>query len=293
VGTYTNVSERLSSFSVAQPSGRICFYCGRELGEHERCKCRDRVFNHDRDDAASQASNEPPPKTEYVGSADNIPGYAHRTDQAWQPKQRRRRRPFNMRQAMSGLWRFFAFPADEMARALHPEWRLTHTIWILLTTCLAGIHYASLNRQITRMFDPETPTAAFGRRMLYWLTGSGLVAIIILLFTLSLWLVARYIYRQRALPYTHTLAVGLHAWKYAVLFFLLALPSLYTSGFAFSFVLSVMGLVMSIVVHAHQVAKLTHLDDNRMWQFIYLSIIVFAGILSATTALARMFNIIG
>jgi tetratricopeptide (TPR) repeat protein len=142
----------------------------------------------------------------------------------------------------------------------------------------------------------QTPNASLKPSLQYvalsWLTGIVVVTIVILLFTLIMWIIARYFFRQRTLPFQHTLAVGKVAWQYLVLFFALSLPSIFSGNSLFGIVLALMGIVFSAMIHARQVASLTHLDDNRKWQFIYLSIIMFAGVFSTIATLSRFISIL-
>ena len=103
---------------------------------------------------------------------------------------------------------------------------------------------------------------------------------------------ARFLSRQRSLPFLHTLTLAKSAWKCLSLFLALALPSLFTGGAAYGLILALMGLVFAVMVHARQLAALTYLDENRTWQLTYLSLVVFAGILSSVTVLARMLDVI-
>lgn len=179
-----------------------------------------------------------------------------------------------------------------MKRELSTDWSMPHTFWFSLTIALAGIHYMMLNRNLTALLTGQTAQLSIGTILLSWLTGCGLVALILFLYTLTLWLLARFLYRQGGLPLLHALAAGKIAWQYLTLFFLLALPSLFTGGAIYGLTLALMGLVFAVIVHARQVASMTYLDDNKTWQLVYLSIIFFAGIFSAVTSFARILNIV-
>lgn len=193
---------------------------------------------------------------------------------------------------MQSFLNFFAAPADTMARELSPRWTSSHSIWLSVTVALSGLHYMILNRSLTALISGKKVELTVGESLLSWLTGSAFIALILILFTLTLWLLARFLYRQGGLPFLHSLAAGRTAWKYLTLFFVLALPSLFTGSAVYGLVLVLMGLVFAVMVHAKQVASLTHLDENRTWQLSFLSIIIFAGILSSVTTLVRMLNVV-
>ena len=195
---------------------------------------------------------------------------------------------------LSGFVRFFATPALHMTQSLSTVWTLSHTVWLSVAILLSGMHYFNLNRFLSAVQAPSASLElSFLRYVaLSWLTGIIVVAVVILLFTSIMWLIARFFYRQRALPFRHTLAVGKVAWQYLVLFFALSLPSVFSGNSLFGVVLALMGVVFSAMIHARQVTSLIHLDDNRKWQFIYLSIIMFAGVFSTIATLSRFITIL-
>lgn len=202
---------------------------------------------------------------------------------------RETRRPRTDATALAaGFIRFFASPAEVMRQSLGTGWTVSHTCWLASSAVLSGIHYLSLNRLLSA--SPETASAVkadFSYFALSWLTGLLAVAAVILVFTLTMWLIARFLYRQRGLPFSHALAVGKVSWQYLTLLLALSLPSLLTGNALFGITLALMGIVFSVLIHARQVASLTRLDENRTWQFVYLSIIMFAGIFSTMAALSR------
>lgn len=194
---------------------------------------------------------------------------------------------------ISGFIRFFAAPALHMAQSLSTAWTLSHTVWLSVAVALSGMHYFNLNRFLLAV-QAQNAAQKFDLQFmaLSWLTGAVIVAVVVFLFTLIMWIIARFLYRQRALPFLHTLAVGKVAWQYLVLFFALSLPSAFSGNTLFGLMLALMGVVFSAMMHARQVATLIHLDDNRKWQFIYLSIIMFAGVFSTMATLSRFVPIL-
>jgi len=323
---------------------RYCFYCGRELEENEKCRCRERSFASSKSftstasqQTASPGGNTAPPPDRSQTSQQtqsesrttaNTSGRGERTARpSWSERRadnrarKEAKRQAKARQAqqqsqysystppyqqntaqrrratrnnvLSGFVRFFATPALHMTQSLSTAWTLSHAVWLSIAVLLSGMHYLSLNRFLSVV---QTPNASLKPSLQYvalsWLTGIVVVAVVILLFTLIMWIIARYFFRQRTLPFQHTLAVGKVAWQYLVLFFALSLPSIFSGNSLFGIVLALMGIVFSAMIHARQVASLTHLDDNRKWQFIYLSIIMFAGVFSTIATLSRFISIL-
>ena len=294
---------------------RYCFYCGRELDDYEKCRCRERsrVSGEGYDDTAATP---PPSRTDRASdsrrtqtkqaTSDPNTSYAwkHQEEPA-SSKTKTKKRTTSSRdkykrspadrakqaQKFGSFLTFFAAPADSMQRDLSPDWSTSHSLWFSLTIALAGIHYMMLNRSLTAIITGQTAKLSTGAMLLSWLTGTGLVALILLLYALTLWLLARFLFRQGRLPLLHALSAGKIAWKYLTLFLLLSLPSLFTGGAIYGLTLALMGLVFAVIVHARQVASLTYLNDNKTWQLAYLSIIFFAGIFSAVTSFARILNI--
>ena len=282
---------------------RYCFYCGRELDDYEKCDCRGRAYV-----AGENARHAPPEQQQEKGDTGPRPDQRAQQAQgsAWQhreetppqrtyqtrPRYNHRRRPLNVMSLLASFFRFFAHPADSMAAELNPSWDRSHTLWFSLALALSGIHYTILNRSIALILHGTAAPLSIPNALLSWLTGSLLVAIIMLLYALCLWLISRFLYRQRALPFWHTLAVGKSAWKFLILFLALSLPSLFTRGAVYGLVLSLMGLVFAVLVHTKQLAALTSLDDNRTWQLSYLAIVLFAGIFSSVTAMVQMLNLL-
>ncbi len=322
---------------------RYCFYCGRELGENEKCHCRERSFASSAS-YTSAASQESDTSTEYAAPPDNAqssqkaqgdsrttahtsgqgertrrPSWSEqRADNRAQKEAKRRAKAHKSQQQSrtedgapsyrqdttqqrraaraniaSGFIRFFAAPALHMAQSLSTKWTLSHTVWLAVAATLSGMHYFSLNRFLSAV-QAQNPALKFrfSYAALSWLTGIVVAAVVILLFSLTMWLIARFLYRQYALPFMHTLAVGKVAWQYLTLFFVLSLPTVFSGTSLFGVVLALMGLVFSAMIHARQVASLTHLDDNRKWQFIYLSIVMFAGVFSTIASLSRFIPLI-
>lgn len=289
---------------------RYCFYCGRELEDNEKCDCRMRPgvtggsgnsSSAGRERAADQSAAREEPKG---ASSDPFSSghWQHRQEET-PPKRKQKNRPAgapfyysrtpaDRTRHLQSFLQFFAAPADTMARELSPRWTRSHSIWLAVTIALSGLHYMVLNRSLTALLTGQKVELGAGESLLSWLTGSAFIGLILILFTLTLWLLARFLYRQGGLPFPHALAAGRTSWKYLTLFFLLALPSLFTGGAVYGLVLALMGLVFAVMVHAKQVAALTHLDENRTWQLSYLAIIIFAGILSSVTTLVRMLNLV-
>ena len=288
---------------------KYCFYCGRELGDHEKCDCRSRAYvaGESRD-----ASPPPPPETAETGTAgagsgsnrgssDSSNSWKHREDDL-PPRGRAKRvkksrpayaqSPQNRVRTLQSFLHFFSAPADAMAEDRSIHWTRSHTIWISTCIALSGFLYSLTNRYLTQLSGGVSDVNSVGLAFLSWLTGSAFVALILLLFTLTLWLLARFLYRQGGLPFIHALAAGKMAWQYLTLFLLLALPSLFTGGALYGLALALMGLVFSVIVHTRQLARLTRLDENRTWQLAWLSIILFAGILSTVTTLVRLFKLL-
>ncbi len=207
------------------------------------------------------------------------PPYGQRTTQ---------QRQANRVAMLTGFIRFFATPSDVMKQSLSTRWSVSHTSWLLAAVVLSGTQYVNLNRFLMASQSQGSVLTMDLKYLVFsWLTGVLVVVAVIAIFTLTMWLIARFIYRQRGLPFAHTLAVGKISWQYLTLFFALSLPSIFTNSSIFGVILALMGLVFSVMVHARQVASLTRLDDNRSWQFVYLSIIMFAGILSTVATLSR------
>ncbi len=319
---------------------RYCFYCGRELGENEKCHCRERSFasSSSYNTAASQqadtsaARTAPPPdrpetsqQTQSDGSTTaNISGKeesarrstwserraenraqreAKKQAKAQRTRQQNRYEPYRQSTArqrratragiISGFIQFFATPAYHMTQALSTKWTLSHTVWLSVAVVLSGLHYFNLNHFLLALqMQHAALRPTFRYLALSWLTGIVVVAIVIFVFTLTMWLIARFFYRQRALPFLHALAVGKISWQYLALFFALSLPSIFSGNSLFGVILALMGVVFSSMIHARQMASLIHLDENRKWQFIYLSIIMFAGVFSTIATLSRMIPIL-
>ena len=288
---------------------RYCFYCGRELADNERCDCRIRsgvagesgnAASADRQAAADHSTRGA--EAQKDSSASYGPGsWQHRQDAEPPGKKQKNRKgstasygrtPASQVQRLNSFLGFFAAPADTMTRELSPRWTSSHSIWLAVTLALSGLHYMVLNRRLTVLLSGAAPELTVGESLLSWLAGSAFIALILIVFTLTLWLLARLLYRQGGLPFFHALAAGRSAWKYLTLFLLLALPSLFTGAAFYGLILALMGLVFSVMVHAKQVASLTHLDENRSWQLSYLAIIIFSGILSSVTSLVRMLNVV-
>lgn len=283
---------------------RYCFYCGRELGDHEKCDCRGQAgWTASRAEASETAGPKaadgpdrkdqgPPPPPKPPGGNWQHRGQAHTPrDKKKKTTQARygtyRRSPADRARQMASFFSFFASPADAMARDLSAHWTASHSIWLAVTLALSGIHYSRLNRSLSQWLAGEKTASTMGQTLLAWLVGLAFVALILLLFTLTLWLIARFLYRQGGLPFLHTLAAGRSAWKYLSLFLILALPSLFSGGAVYGLVLALSGLVFAAIIHGRQVASLTCLDENRAWQLSYLSLIIFAGILSSVTSLVQ------
>jgi hypothetical protein len=323
---------------------RYCFYCGRELGESEKCHCRERSFASSTSytSAASQQSDTsteqtaPPPnhsQTTQQAKSDNQtstntskqkervhrPSWNERRAKNRAKKeakqqakgresqnQRRnahgaspyRQRTSDQRRAthvniVSSIIRFFAAPALHMTQSLSTVWTLSHTIWLAVTVMLSGILYFNVNRFLSVLQTQDPALTISARFVIFsWLTGIVVVFAVIVIFTLTIWLIARFLYRQHALPFRHTLAVGKVSWQYMTLFFALSLPSIFSHNPLYGIVLALMGLVFSVLIHARQVTALTHLDDNRKWQFMYLSIIMFTGVFSTIVTLSRFIPMI-
>lgn len=258
------------------------------------------------------ASPPPPPETAETGTAgagsgsnrgssDSSNSWKHREDDL-PPRGRAKRvkksrpayaqSPPNRVRTLQSFLHFFSAPADAMAEDRSIHWTRSHTIWISTCIALSGFLYSLTNRYLTQLSGGVSDVNSVGLAFLSWLTGSAFVALILLLFTLTLWLLARFLYRQGGLPFLHTLTVAKSAWKYLILFFVLSLPSFLSEGAPYGMILSLMGLVFAVIVHARQLAALIYLDENRTWQLTYLSLVIFAGILSSVTAMARLLTIV-
>ncbi len=196
--------------------------------------------------------------------------------------------PGQGRQAFARVLRFIVAPADTLEETLSPIWSTSHTVWFALAVALSGLLYVNLYRWTIFMLVGKMPTLSAGRIILSWLTGSVFVLGILVLYTFTLWLIARFLFRQGNFPFLHALAAGRSSWKYLVIFLLFALPSTLSAGSLYGIILAIIGLVFSIILHARLVAKLTHLDENRTIQLILLSIIVFAGLCSTATLFFNM-----
>ena len=209
-------------------------------------------------------------------------GYTHRTYENY------RSTPGQGRQVFARILNFIIAPADTLKTGLSPTWSPSHTVWFVLAVSLSGLLYVNLYRWTIFLVVGKMPVLTAGRFILSLLTGSAFVFGILILYTFTLWLIARFLFRQGRFPFSHALAAGRSAWKYLVIFLALALPSTLSAGNLYGIVLAVMGLVFSIILHARLVAELTHLDDNRTIQLILLSIIVFAGLCSTATLFFNM-----
>ena len=289
---------------------RYCFYCGRELEDQEKCDCRSQTGQASTRYGHFTGNSAPPPnqsKAKEAGRSSGSPASGSQGN--WQhretpppPKGPRRqdasgyayrRQPAAGRgQGMLSLMQFFATPADTMNRQLSADWQRSHSLWLIAAVILSGIHYLFMNRALTALLTGVNPKLTAWDSLLSFLIGIGLVFLILLLYTLALWLLARFLYRQGGLPFIHALAAGKMAWQYLTLFLLLALPSLFTGGALYGLALVLMGLVFSVIVHTRQLARLTRLDENRTWQLAWLSIILFAGILSTVATLVRLFKLL-
>ena len=285
---------------------RYCFYCGRELGDHEKCDCRSRAYVA----GERRQAHSPPPKSPGSDKSKQSRDHSTNPSQNWKhqaeappPQGRtqrvRRQRPVRQKasaqdraRTIQSFLQFFAAPAQAMAGDLSTRWTPSHSLWFSISLALSGFVYSLANRYLTGLSGAVTGDRSLGMALLSWLTGSAFVALILLLFTLTLWLLARFLYRQGGLPFLHALTVAKSAWKYLSLFLALALPSLFTGGAAYGLILALMGLVFAVIIHARQLAALTYLDENRTWQLTYLSLVVFAGILSSVTVLARMLDLV-
>jgi len=288
---------------------KYCFYCGRQLEDNEKCDCRTRPRVSDKNpDTSSPNREQAPPSAAREGTGEDRSqtfrsgSWQHR--QETEPLKRKSRsrtggpsatygsNPADRIRRLQSFLSFFAAPPDTMARELTPYWTRSHSIWLTATIALSGFHYMILNRSLTALLSGEGPKLSLGEALLSWISGSVFMALILILFTLTLWLLARFLYRQGGLPFLHTLAAGRVSWKYLTLFLLLALPSLFTRASVYGLVLVLMGLVFAVMVHARQVASLTRLDENRSWQLSYLAIIIFAGILSSVTSMVQMLKLV-
>ncbi len=281
---------------------RYCFYCGRELDDYEKCDCRGRSYvageNVTGEPRSEKAQQSYSARQEHETSSSYQSAWQHREEappkkqQHKSPRRDYRRQGVRPARTFASFFSFFIRPADSMARELQPVWDRSHTLWMAASVALSGIHYMMLNRSLASVLQGKTAKLSTGEALLSWLSGSIFVALIMLLYTLTLWLLSRFLYRQAALPFLHALAAGKAAWKFLCFFLILALPSLFTSGAIYGLVLSLMGLVFAVIVHARQLASLTALDENRAWQLSYLSIVLFAGILSSVTAMVQMLNVV-
>ena len=194
--------------------------------------------------------------------------------------------PGQGRQAFARALRFIVAPADTLGNPFADLVNIAYSV-AYLAVVLQDL-YVNLYRWTIFLIAGKMPVLKAGRFILSWLTGSAFVLGIIILYTFTLWLIARFLFRQGNFPFLHALAAGRSAWKYLVIFLLIALPSTLSAGSLYGIILAVIGLVFSIIVHARLVAKLTHLDENRTIQLILLSIFVFAGLCSTATLFFNM-----
>lgn len=174
-------------------------------------------------------------------------------------------------------------PADAIKAQAVPFWSTSHTIYLIASSLLGGAHISFANRWLYSVLfsDRLVPPNLEGAGLYF--TGVLISAFFLFLYTGTLWLLARFIFRQGGLPFSHTLAVGKTAWAYLTLFMLIALPTTMQGGF-FGLLLVLMGFAFSCLVHARSVAVITHLSDNQAINLTLVSLLIFTSLFAAAIA---------
>ncbi|NLC40230.1 MAG: hypothetical protein GX763_04845 [Clostridiaceae bacterium] len=174
-------------------------------------------------------------------------------------------------------------PADAVKAQAIPRWSPAHSILLIAGAFLGGAHFAFANNWLYSLIFSQRLTAPNLQGAGLYFTGVLISAFFLLLYTGILWILARFLFRQGGLPFSHTLAVGKTAWVYMVLFMLIALPTTMQGGF-FGLLLVLMGFAFSCLIHARSVAVITHLTENQTMNLTLVSILIFTSLFA--TALA-------
>lgn len=294
---------------------RYCFYCGRSLETGEKCRCRERTRaaataydgtasepferqaspssreTSDRQTATETGDRQAASSTE---SAEAIRKEAKRRARDARRNQRRARRDAARQTAGSGgyrrfgwadFFRLFVAPADAIRLFTAPLWTTRHTLVFILTSLLGGLHYLNIGR--VSMPLRRVPVIT-GDTALRFLTGVTCSAVFILIYALVVWALARFVYRQRALPFTHALSAGFISWLYMCVFLVIGYPVSLQGG-SYGMIVTVMGLAFACFIHARSLGLLTHLNDNQTLNLTLLSIFFFATLLSVAFAFLQAF----
>lgn len=174
-------------------------------------------------------------------------------------------------------------PADAIKSQADPIWSLSHTIFLITSVLLGGAHISFANRWLySLLFNAQLNPPAMDGVGLYF-SGVLMTGFFLVLYAAILWLLARFLFRQGGLPFSHTLAVGKTAWAYLTLFMLVALPTTMQGGF-FGLLLVLMGFAFSCLVYARSIAVITHLSDNQSLNLTLVSLLLFTSLFSASIA---------
>ncbi|NLC25133.1 MAG: hypothetical protein GX777_00690 [Fastidiosipila sp.] len=213
-----------------------------------------------------------------------------RRRQAYQPGSATGRNPYGQKssshrtqQARSfgrELLQLLTRPADAIKAQAVPFWSLSHTIFFISSALLGGAHITLTNRWIYSILFSDRLTAPNLQGAGLYFSGVLASAVFLLLYAGVIWLLARFLFRQGGLPFTHSLAVGKTAWAYLTFFMLIALPTTIQGGF-FGLLLVLMGLAFSCLIHARSVAVITHLTENQTISLTLVSILIYTSIFSA------------
>lgn len=174
-------------------------------------------------------------------------------------------------------------PADAIKAQAIPRWSLAHSILLIAGAFLGGAHFAFANKWLYSVLFNQRLTAPNLQGAGLYFTGVLISAFFLLLYTGILWILARFLFRQGGLPFSHTLAVGKTAWAYLVLFMLIALPTTMQGGF-FGLLLVLMGFAFSCLIHARSVAVITHLTENKTMNLTLVSIMIFTSLFATAIA---------
>lgn len=181
------------------------------------------------------------------------------------------------------LLQLFLRPADAIKSQAIPYWSLSHTIFLIASVLLGGAHISFANRWLySLLFNDQLNPPALDGVGLYF-SGVLMTGFFLLLYAAILWALARFLFRQGGLPFSHTLAVGKTAWAYLTLFMLVALPTTMQGGF-FGLLLVLMGFAFSCLVYARSIAVITHLSDNQALNLTVVSLFLFTSLFSASIA---------
>lgn len=172
-------------------------------------------------------------------------------------------------------------PAAAIKTQAVPFWSISHTIFLIAGALLGGAHISFANRWLYSILFNDRLLAPNLQGAGLYFSGVLISAFFLLLYSGILWLLARFLFRQGGLPFSHTLAVGKTAWAYLTLFMLIALPATMQGGFL-GLLLVLMGFAFSCLIHARSVAIITHLTENQTINLTLVSILIFTSLFAAS-----------